>query len=422
MKKTLFFVAITSLALLLQAQELPKKVLFIGNSYTYVNDLPSMIQQLCESTGDRIEFQQVTVGGATFSQQCTTTGAMEKISEGGWDIVVLQAQSQEPSFPWSQFTSQTYPYACQLADAIYENNDCAEVMFYMTWGHKNGDSYNAQVFDSLASYEGMDDLLYERYMLMAQQNRASVSPVGRVWRVLRTEHPEFELYQSDDSHPSTLGSYAAACTFYTLIFRKDPTTITTNLTIDATTAETIRETAKAIVYDSLYRYSCHTFPVAEAENDSLHWQFRCLSAAEPETVLWDFGDGETSTEANPTHTFAPGTHTITLTAGKTCEPDTTTIVIITSNPETPEDPENPNSIFFPIATNDMQLSLYPNPATSHITVKCSRTASLRLLDSKGRTMLETTVSGEETLDITKLPTGIYIVSVDDRVSGKFLKK
>ena len=273
MNKVISLLAALTLILLSDAQEAPKKVLFIGNSYTYVNDLPSMIKQMGESTGDLMESEQVTPGSTSFRQHCTSTGAMDKIHQGGWDIVVLQGQSQEPSFPWSQFAEDTYPYACQLADAVHETDHDAEVMFYMTWGRKNGDSYNAQFFDSLATYEGMDDLLCARYTYMAQQNHASVSPVGKVWRKLRSDYPDIELYQSDESHPSLVGSYAAACTFYTMFFHKNPLLITVDFSLDPATAATVRETVKRVVFDSISQYSVsHTESITSPTNG----RGRCL--------------------------------------------------------------------------------------------------------------------------------------------------
>lgn len=419
MKKTLILFSALLVALLSQAQESPKKILFIGNSYTYVNDLPSMVQQMAESAGHRIEFQQVTSGGASFAQHCNNTGAMDKIREGGWDIVVLQAQSQEPSFPWSQFTAETYPYACQLADAVYQYNECPEVMFYMTWGRKNGDASNAPYFDSLSTYEGMDNLLYERYMYMTHHNQASVSPVGRVWRKIRSEHPEIELYQSDESHPSVIGSYAAACSFYTLFFRKDPTLIATDLSVNAAIAQIIRETAKEVVYDSLHLYSCHTFLTATPLTDSLNWQFQCLSSAVPETITWDFGDGYTSTDATPNHTFTPGSYTVTLIAGKNCAPDTNKIVITTN---TPENPNGPNGIDNGFNIQFPTINFYPSPATTFFTVEVGQPAALRLIDTKGRTVLQKNISAIETVNIAHLPAGIYIIRIANQIAGKLVKK
>lgn len=72
----------------------------------------------------------------------------------------------------------------------------------------------------MCTYAGMDSLLHLRYMMMAEDNHAVVSPVGAVWNYIRANFPLIELYSPDESHPSVAGSYAAACCFYTSIFRK----------------------------------------------------------------------------------------------------------------------------------------------------------------------------------------------------------
>lgn len=404
MKKCIFMMVAVALAAVCLGQEESKKVLFVGNSYTYVNNLPQMIQQLGESSGCRMEFEQVTPGGATFSQHCNTSGAMESIGRGGWDAVVLQAQSQEPSFPWSQFTAETYPYACQLADAVYEKNECPEVVFYMTWGRKNGDTDNAPYFDSLATYEGMDDLLCARYTYMAQQNKATVSPVGKVWRRLREEHGEIELYQSDASHPSLAGSYAAACTFYTILFREDPTQLTADLGVDAAMAQTIRETTKAVVYDSIWRYSCHAFIGGQQTGDEGQWQFSCQSAVETEVCSWDFGDGEVSTEVNPSHTYSNGgTYDVTLIAGKRCHPDTTTMTVRIGGEEPVGIPT--------VGGEQTAVSIYPNPATEHIIVNAAEGAEIKIVDMQGRVRKTSETKGSQRVSTADLEDGIYMVVI-----------
>lgn len=238
------------LGLAATAQE-HKRVLWIGNSYTDVNNLPLLTQKIAESMGDRLEYESNTPGGCTFAGHCQNN-SMDLIQRGGWDIVVLQGQSQEPSFPQEQVERETFPYAQQLVEAVYRSNgSTVEPMFYMTWGRKNGDRYNAQFYPPLATYEGMDSLLYERYMYMGRTYNASVCPVGRVWHYIRDNYRDIELYQSDDSHPSMEGSYAAACAFYVMFFEKDPSRIAFEEGVQSENARIIREVVKTVVYDSL---------------------------------------------------------------------------------------------------------------------------------------------------------------------------
>lgn len=251
MKKTLTLAVLCGLLFAAVAQEAPKKVLFIGNSYTEVNNLPLLVQKAAESAGCHMTYQSNTPGGCTFEQHCSNQ-SMTLIRKGGWDVVVLQEQSQLPSFPQSQVEAECLPFAAELVDSVYACNPDGEAMFYMTWGRKNGDSRNAQYFPVLGSYEGMDSMLYTRYMYMARENDASVCPVGRVWRNIRSNHREIELYQSDESHPSMAGSYAGACAFYTMIFHSNPNEITfTPEELDPEQAATIRGVVERVVFDSL---------------------------------------------------------------------------------------------------------------------------------------------------------------------------
>lgn len=228
------------------------KILFIGNSYTSANNLPELVKQIYLSSGEDFYYASSSPGGCTFQQHCTVS--LPYIQQGDWDYVVLQEQSQLPSFPENQFLQESYPYARELCSLVRQYNPNAKIVFYMTWGRKNGDSQNGQFYPPLNTYEGMDSLLYCRYMMMAEENEACVSPVGAIWHQLRDHNPDLELYQSDGSHPSYLGSYIAACSFYTTFTGQIPLDISWNGTLDASTALIAKNAVKTVVYDSLEKW------------------------------------------------------------------------------------------------------------------------------------------------------------------------
>ena len=228
------------------------RVLFIGNSYIYVNDLPDLISHIYSSSGETLVYYTSAPGGCTFQQHCNIS--LPYIQQGGWDYVVLQEQSQLPSFPLNQFMQDSYPYAQELCSLIRQYNPDAKIVFYMTWGRKNGDSQNAQYYPPLGTYEGMDSLLHARYLMMAEDNEACVSPVGAVWHLIRDQYPNLELYQSDGSHPSYLGSYLAACSFYTTFTGHNPLDISWNGTLEANVADIAKNAVKTVVYDSLSKW------------------------------------------------------------------------------------------------------------------------------------------------------------------------
>ena len=80
-----------------QAQSLTKKVLFLGNSYTYVNNLPQIVADVATSMGDTLIFDSNTPGGYSLFGHLTDTISLGKIAEGNWDYIVLQEQSQMPA-------------------------------------------------------------------------------------------------------------------------------------------------------------------------------------------------------------------------------------------------------------------------------------------------------------------------------------
>ncbi|MEQ9263522.1 MAG: T9SS type A sorting domain-containing protein [Owenweeksia sp.] len=245
------------LSIFMHAQTHTRKALFLGNSYTYYNNLPQLIADMATSSGDTLIYDNHTPGGSSLWVHHVSPVSLAKIMQGGWDYVVLQDQSQVPSLDPSNVAFSVYPPARYLDSVITSSDACTETMFYMTWGRKNGDQVNCAAYPNwpyVCTYEGMDSLLSLRYRHMADTNNAVVSPVGAVWRYIRQNHPGIELYQADESHPSLAGSYAAACCFYTAIFRKDPSQSSFNAGLAVATAAQIRAAAKVVVYDSLLKW------------------------------------------------------------------------------------------------------------------------------------------------------------------------
>ena len=249
MNRILLLILLTSFVTL-NAQQ-TKKVLFIGNSYTNYNQLPVLVDNLANANGHDIIQDSNTPGGTTFASHSNNSTTLNKIKAQDWDYVVLQAQSQEPSFSPGQVASQTYPYAAILNDSILSNNTCTEPLFYMTWGRKNGDASNCGSYPPICTYDGMQQRLRESYLEMAQDNDASVAPVGVAWKTVRDLYPLIELYNPDESHPSLAGSYLAACVFYASIFRESVLGNTYTAGLDSLTAYRLQDIASYTVLDSL---------------------------------------------------------------------------------------------------------------------------------------------------------------------------
>jgi PKD repeat protein len=299
--------------LVLKAQQ-NNKVLFLGNSYTGVNNLPQIINDVALSVGDTLIFESNTPGGYQLIDHSLDIVSQNKIMAGGWDYIVLQGQSQEPITNPNDFGN-----GCSaLYNQIRQYNSCTVIMPYMTWGRKNGDANNCSTFPIMCTYEGMDTTLRDKYLDQTSFVNGEVSPVSVVWSYLRQNHPSIELYQADESHPSAAGSYAAACCFYAAIFKKDPTLITYNFSLNVTDASIIKNAAKTIVYDSLSLWDYKRPPIADfgysvgsGVNEII---FGPINPQVRQNYFWDFGDDTTSTLQYPTHSYlSEGNYTVELT-------------------------------------------------------------------------------------------------------------
>lgn len=200
--------------------QITKEVLFLGNSYTYVNNLPTLIQQIALSNSDTLIYDSNCQGGYRFLNHSNDPTSLQKIKTQLWDFVVLQGQSQETSWSQAQMQTEVFPAVATLVNNTRQNHSTP--LFFMTWGRENGDSQNCPYLNWVCTYQGMDSAIHKTYCDMAQTHLSIVSPVGAVWNYLRTNYPQLQLYSNDHSHPSILGSYAAACSFYTTIFHKSP--------------------------------------------------------------------------------------------------------------------------------------------------------------------------------------------------------
>ena len=281
--------------------------------------MPQIVSQLATNTGDVLIYDSNLIGGYTLEDHYASTASFNKIISNTWDYIVLQEQSQRPSFPIPSAFMNGF---LNLKSLIKQHRPCAQITSFITWGHENGDVQNCPINPAVCTYEGMQNLLTDRYMNTSSLHDSEVTPVGAVWKYIRENHPSISLYQSDGSHPTMAGSYLAACCFYTSLFRKNPALITDNYGLEAATASILRNAAKTIIFDQMQNWyigqyvpSSHfTYHIGNGINEII---INTNTSMYHDSYLWNFGDGVTSTAALPTHSYASdGTYTITLTTSK----------------------------------------------------------------------------------------------------------
>lgn len=214
------------------------RVLFIGNSYTYVNDLPSTFAKLAKSGKHKVEVGMSAQGGWTLADHIQSVDTINLLNSKKWTYVVLQEQSQIPTIQQSR-TYSMYPAARMLVQQIRANG--VTPLFFLTWAHRDGWAENGM------NYTGMQNQLNIGYYGIAQELNVSVVPVGGAWYTAVQQHTELHLWQEDGSHPSEEGTYLAACVFYAVIFQESPVGLKYHGNLSKETAEVIQTIASTAI-------------------------------------------------------------------------------------------------------------------------------------------------------------------------------
>lgn len=177
-----------------QPTEADLGVLLIGNSLTYTNDLPGMLEALLELGGiENAIVESVAYPNYGLEDHWARGDAARRIADGGWDVVALQ---QGPSATGGR--PSLLEYSDRYAGPIRAAG--ARPALYMVWPSQ------ARLFD----FDGVSD----SYATAAVEVDGLLFPAGEAWREAWALDPDTALYGPDGFHPSLFGTYLAALVMY----------------------------------------------------------------------------------------------------------------------------------------------------------------------------------------------------------------
>ena len=198
------------------------RLLFIGNSFIFRNDLPGLIAQMAPH---KIESQTIVAGGASLRLHLNNGAIKTALGEAKYDIVILQEQSTLPIKNTKRFHENVREVQALI------NESGAQTALYQTWARQNASE--------------TQETLNAAYETIAREIGALLIPVGAAWQAARTAQSDLPLYDADGSHPAPLGSYLAACVFVATLWNKDPRglVVPEGLKISEENAGIVRDTA-----------------------------------------------------------------------------------------------------------------------------------------------------------------------------------
>lgn len=191
------------------------KILFIGNSYTFYNDMPKMLSELGIENGKELEVDSVTRGGRKLYENLASgdehnSKILELIAKKSYDVLILQEQSYFALIDYAEFE--------RGARELIELVGAKRVILYATWGRKAGCDLLPKYGWSSAE---MGEKLFAAYSSAAKVCGAEVSPVGLCFNKINAGGG-LELYNPDLSHPSKAGTALGVLCHYKRIFGEMP--------------------------------------------------------------------------------------------------------------------------------------------------------------------------------------------------------
>ena len=176
------------------------RILFVGNSLTYVNDLPSMIKEIGKQDNVTITYTSFLFPDYSLEDHWNEGNVKAEIEKGGYDFVIAQ---QGPSaLPESQVL--LLDYTKRFAELCNKNK--SKLALYMVWPSK------ARSFD-------LDNVI-SSYTNAAAKTSSLLCPAGSAWKKAWEAESSLPLYSPDNFHPSVTGSVLAALTIYKVLADK----------------------------------------------------------------------------------------------------------------------------------------------------------------------------------------------------------
>ena len=171
------------------------KILFIGNSHTYMNDMPELTRQMIEAIAEEpCEVFILAYSGRSLKWHIEKEyfSVRFNLLYGGYDYCVIQEQAH----PMREEADTVA--AVQRIIGLCKRANTVPVIFE-TWAEK-------------AKPENQTEM-NRRYRKIAEDQGGLLAPIGEVWQAVQTDltHiPDADLYFRDGEHASAIGDYLIA--------------------------------------------------------------------------------------------------------------------------------------------------------------------------------------------------------------------
>src|SRR5215472_1809329 len=183
----------------------PRKVLFIGDSFTYTQGgIYTHFEKLAAAATPTlvVSADKAVAGGAYLKRLWEMQEPVRLINTGEFDVVVLQDDIPETSLDYFR------QYARMFVDDVRKNK--ARPVLFMAWAYQR------------LGWISMEQIA-EAHRNLAKELNVDIAPVGLAWQQASKQRADLDMYAMDREHPSIYGMYLATCVVFATVYEKNPT-------------------------------------------------------------------------------------------------------------------------------------------------------------------------------------------------------
>ncbi|MBQ7856752.1 MAG: hypothetical protein IJ348_06545 [Alistipes sp.] len=222
-----------------------KRVLFVGNSFTYYYGTAFMFKEIARTQGHQVDAVISVKGGQEFAEHLNLELSCDAIRQGNYDYAILQDTSPNPAIYADQGTASILEACKQINALTLTYSPSCQIVYERTWACPY-DNYRGY-----GSYDKLDYLLKKGTEMLQQELSEDVwvSPIGLGFRLGREQN--LELLYTDNRHQSRVGAYMKACINYLFVYKSRFTSAVSDCAVDATVAQKVRDIAERVVFEDV---------------------------------------------------------------------------------------------------------------------------------------------------------------------------
>ncbi|MCJ1805541.1 T9SS type A sorting domain-containing protein [Flavobacterium covae] len=375
-----------------------EKILFIGNSMTYYNNMPTLFQNLANTKGKNVEVQQYAQGGTGFVNHVNDHNIYRLFSSQKWDAIILQPGTGE-SVGFSSSTKTTINRGRRLMDSIQKYSPCSKIILYEI---SNGIGSNNNGGGNYENYFASQTKIKDSITAIAHGMKVPFASAGECFKEHYISSKDLLLHSTyNDVHPGLKGSYLVACSIFNTLYQENIAPCNFYGGIDEITAIYLQKISDSVVLKNKPNWLINTY--------NLHPDFSFLvngtniqlqnQSNNYDSISWNINNEYRTNELSPIYNFqSTGDKSITLTTRKNncSESITKTIPIISLNLD---------------QTKPINYDYYPNPIRDFIHIETKKNAQTKfsIIDLSGKIIISEENLVKNHIDTSFLNSGIYIL-------------